>query len=50
MINKKLLTQKVIGGLPLGGFYPELKDSMLLCATEMSKRASMDLVRKAVTA
>ena len=49
-INKKLLAEKVIGGLPLGGFYPELADCMLVCATEMSKRASMDLVRKAVTA
>ena len=25
-INKKLLAEKVIGGLPLGGFYPELAD------------------------
>ena len=47
-LNKKLLAEKVIGGLPLGRFYPELADSMLICATEMSKRASMDLVRKAV--
>jgi glycine dehydrogenase subunit 1 len=42
--NKKLLKRKIIGGLPLGGFYPELADSMLLCATEMSKRVDMDAV------
>src|SRR5262245_10936458 len=42
--NKKLLKKKILGGLPLGGFYPELSDSMLLCATEMSKRADMDAV------
>jgi len=30
--------------LPLGRFYPELKNCMLLCATEMSKRQDMDLV------
>jgi glycine dehydrogenase subunit 1 len=43
-INKALLKKKIIGGLPLGKFYPELADCMLLCATEMSKRADMDAV------
>jgi glycine dehydrogenase subunit 1 len=47
-VNKALLEKKIIGGLPLGGFYPELKDCMLLCATEMSKRADIDEVKKAV--
>jgi len=46
-INAGLLEQKVIGGLPLERFYPELKDCMLLCATEMSKRADMDRVAAA---
>jgi len=41
-VNEKLLQKKIIGGLPLGKFYPELEDCMLLCATEMSKRADMD--------
>jgi glycine dehydrogenase subunit 1 len=40
--NKALLKKKIIGGLPLGRFYPELADCMLLCATEMSRRADMD--------
>ena len=43
-MNKALLKRKIIGGLPLGRFYPELADSMLLCATEMSRRADMDAV------
>jgi glycine dehydrogenase subunit 1 len=43
-INGELLNKKIIGGLPLGRFYPELKDCMLLCATEMSRRQDMDLV------
>jgi glycine dehydrogenase subunit 1 len=43
-INKALLKKKIIGGLPLGKFYPELADCMLLCATEMSKRADMDAI------
>jgi glycine dehydrogenase subunit 1 len=41
-LNAKLLEKKIIGGLPLGKFYPELGNSVLLCATEMSKRADMD--------
>ncbi len=40
--NKSLLKKKIVGGLPLGRFYPELSDSMLLCATEMSRRPDMD--------
>lgn len=46
-INSKLLGEKIIGGLPLDRFYPELKNCMLLCATEMSKRADMDRVSAA---
>jgi glycine dehydrogenase subunit 1 len=41
-INQALLDKKIIGGLPLGRFYPELADTMLLCATEMSRRDEMD--------
>jgi len=41
-LNRRLLTHRIIGGLPLKKFYPELSDAMLLCATEMSKRADMD--------
>jgi glycine dehydrogenase subunit 1 len=46
-INSKLLEQKIIGGLPLGRFYPELTECMLLCATEMNKRSDMDAVASA---
>jgi len=41
-VNKKLLKKKIIGGLPLGRFFPELADSMLVCATEMTRRQDMD--------
>ena len=44
-VNSALLEKQIVGGLPLGRFYPELADCVLLCATEMSKRAEMDLVR-----
>jgi glycine dehydrogenase subunit 1 len=46
-INAVLAEQKIIGGLPLGRFYPELKDCMLLCATEMNRRNDMDAVAAA---
>jgi glycine dehydrogenase subunit 1 len=46
-INKKLLEQRIIGGLPLNRYYPELSGCLLLCATEMSKRADMDRVAQA---
>jgi glycine dehydrogenase subunit 1 len=47
-VNRALLRKRIIGGLPLGRFYPELADSMLLCATEMSSRADMDQLAEAL--
>jgi len=41
-VNRALLDRRIIGGLPLGRFYPELGDSMLLCVTEMNTREEMD--------
>ncbi len=46
-INEGLLGKKIIGGLPLKRFYPELDGAMLLCATEMNRREQMDAVAKA---
>jgi glycine dehydrogenase subunit 1 len=46
-INATLLGRKIIGGLPLGRYYPELDGCMLLCCTEMSKREHMDAVADA---
>jgi glycine dehydrogenase subunit 1 len=43
-VNKALLKKKIVGGLALGRFYPELADCMLLCATEMTRKADMDTV------
>jgi glycine dehydrogenase subunit 1 len=47
VINEALLKSRIIGGLPLQRYYPELENSMLLCATEMSRREQMDLVAEA---
>jgi len=49
-INKKLLDRKIVGGLELSRFYPELPDGLLLCATEMSRRADMDTVAEVLNA
>jgi glycine dehydrogenase subunit 1 len=46
-INKALLKKKIIGGLPLGRFYPELSDCLLLCATETCHKVDMDTVAQA---
>ncbi len=45
--NQKLLHKKIIGGLPLARFYPELENAMLWCATEMTGREQMDAVAEA---
>lgn len=42
--NRALAGRKIIGGLELGRFYPELSDCLLLCATETSKKADIDQV------
>ena len=37
-INERLLKKKIVGGLDLGRFYPDLAGHMLICATEMRTR------------
>ena len=41
-INGRLLGQKIIGGLPLKKFYPELGNASLWCCTELTTRAAID--------
>ena len=47
-VNDALLKRKIIGGLPLERFYPELGNTMLLCTTEMSRRESLDAVAEVI--
>lgn len=42
-INSRLLGKSIIGGLALDRFYQELGDAALVCATETTKRADMDV-------
>jgi glycine dehydrogenase subunit 1 len=41
-LREALRREKIIGGLNLGGFYPELKDHLLLCFTELVSKAAID--------
>lgn len=41
-INVRLLGHKIIGGLPLKKFYPELGNAALWCCTEMTSRTVID--------
>ncbi len=41
-VNGKLLVAGIIGGLPLGGFYPEFEDTLLFCVTEKTGRDEID--------
>jgi len=41
-INSRLLGHKIVGGLPLKKFYPELGNAALWCCTEMSTRTIID--------
>jgi glycine dehydrogenase subunit 1 len=41
-INARLLGHKIVGGLPLKKFYPELGNASLWCCTELSTRTGID--------
>src|SRR5580704_7234298 len=41
-INGRILQHKIVGGLPLKKFYPELGNSALWCCTEMTTRAAIE--------
>ena len=41
-INAKLLEDKIIGGLDLSRFYPELDHHLLFCVTETKSKADID--------
>lgn len=41
-VLKGLLAEKIIGGLKLENYYPELKDHLLICVTEKRTRAEIE--------
>jgi len=47
-MNERLLQQKIIGGLSLKRFYPELGNASLWCCTELTRRTAIEQAAKAV--
>ncbi|HEV2963833.1 MAG TPA: aminomethyl-transferring glycine dehydrogenase subunit GcvPA [Candidatus Angelobacter sp.] len=47
-INNRLLEKKLIGGLPIKRFYPELGNVALWCCTELNSKEQIDTAVKAV--
>ena len=41
-ILKGLLAEKIIGGVDIGNYYPELKDHLLICVTEKRTREEIE--------
>jgi len=41
-LSERLLDEKIVGGVELGRWYPELKNATLWCATEMVTREEID--------
>ncbi|MBI9085852.1 MAG: aminomethyl-transferring glycine dehydrogenase subunit GcvPA [Desulfobacterales bacterium] len=48
-VYQRLLEKKIVAGLPLAPYYPELSDRYLLCATETASRDDMDTLVQEVT-
>jgi glycine dehydrogenase subunit 1 len=42
VINSRMLGHKIVGGLPLKKFYPELGNAGLWCCTELTTRSAID--------
>ena len=42
VINSRLLGHKIVGGLPLKKFFPELGNAALWCCTELTTRSAID--------
>jgi glycine dehydrogenase subunit 1 len=49
-LNARMLEQKIIGGLSLKKWYPELGNATLWCATELTKREEIDQAAAAIGA
>ena len=47
-LNDRLLQKKIVGGLPLQKFYPELGNAALWCCTELNTREQIDAAAQEV--
>ncbi|MEE8257252.1 MAG: glycine dehydrogenase, partial [Acidobacteriota bacterium] len=41
-VLEKLRQEQILGGVPLGDFYPELPNALLVCATEIVSKDAID--------
>jgi glycine dehydrogenase subunit 1 len=41
-VQTRLLSSGIVAGLPLGSYYPELGDSLLVCVTELNRAEDID--------
>jgi glycine dehydrogenase subunit 1 len=48
--SQRLLDQKIVGGVELSRWYPELKNATLWCATEVVTRATIDAAARVLAA
>jgi glycine dehydrogenase subunit 1 len=48
--SQRLMDEKIVGGLELSKWYPELGNSTLWCATEMITRENIDTAAKVLAA
>ncbi len=49
-VQKRLLASGIVAGLPLGRYYPELSDALLLCVTELNRAEDIDRLAEALAA
>jgi glycine dehydrogenase subunit 1 len=47
-LSERLLAEKIVGGVDLGRWYPELKNATLWCATEVITREQIDAAAKVI--
>lgn len=47
-VTRRLLDKKILGGIALESYYPELKDSLLICVTEIAKKEAIDRLVEAL--
>src|SRR5215831_19729215 len=41
-VVERLIEKDIVAGLPLEGYYPDMRDSLLICVTETAKKEAID--------
>ena len=48
-INRQLLDHGIVGGLPLGRYFPDRADQMLVCVTEQNRPEKIQRLAEILT-